>query len=165
VNFTSPIWGYGRGYEIGWCHGVAPLSMLDDSYIAHIGSSGSSHTDDLIHDNYLQVNRIKTSGWGQDMLKWVVNVSIYNNAFIDQYNPNYPGSQHSDGIQTDGSHVWIYNNYYENFISYPIYGDFNSNPVDWRIFNNVIVANEAGVDWTAEQAMALGFESTGGAFT
>jgi hypothetical protein len=159
VNFTAPIWGRGTGYEIAYCRGVAPLSMMDDSYIAHIGENDSNHTNNLIHHNYFQVWRIRTSGYGQDILKWVGGASIYNNTFIAAYNASYPGSQHGDGIQTAASHVWIWGNYFEGFISYPILNEMFGNTTDWRIVNNVIntaVADQGSIDWAAYQAMALG---------
>lgn len=164
VNFTAPIWGRGTGYEIGWCHGVSPLSMMDDSYIAHIGENSSGHTSNLIHDNYFQVWRIRNFGYGQDILKWVGAASIYNNTFISAYNANYTGNQHGDGIQTSGNDLWIYNNYFEGMISYPIYDDMFGSTSGWRIYNNVInsnVADAGSIDWGAYQCMALGAEASG----
>ena len=162
VEFTSPIWGRGTGYEIAYCQGISPLSMLDDSYIAHIGDNMSGgHTANSIHHNYFQVWRKKTAGEGQDCLKWVANVSIYNNTIISVYNVGYTGTQHGDGIQAGQNDVWLYNNYFENFISYPVYCEMYGNVSGWRIFNNVIYANESGVDWSAYQCMAIGFSSTG----
>ena len=166
VEFTSPIWGRGTGYEIAYCRGIAPLSMLDDSYIAHIGESGGGdHTANSIHHNYFQVNRIRSSGWGQDCFKWFANISIYNNVLISAYNASYPGQQHNDGYQGTGNNIWMYNNWIEGFISYPIFNQMWSNTSGWRIFNNVInsqVADQGSIDWGAYQCMALGFPSGGG---
>jgi hypothetical protein len=162
VNFTAPIWGRGTGYEIGYCYGISPLSMLDDSYIAHIGENDSNHNSNSIHNNYFQVWRIRSSGYGQDLLKWIGGSNIYNNTLIAAYNASYTGNQHGDGIQTGSNGVWLYNNYFEGFISYPIYDEMTGNASGWRIFNNVInavVADAGSIDWAAYQAMALGASS------
>lgn len=162
LNFTAPIWARGGYWELGFSSGKSPLSTLDDSYIAHLGDGGTAGFGiSSIHHNIIQVNRKKTSGQGQDALKWVGNVDIYNNTFLSVFNASYTGTQHDDGIQTDGHYVRVYNNYFENFISYPIYNEMYGDTSHWRIYNNVIKAEESGVDWSAYQCMALGFSATG----
>ena len=163
ANFTAAIWGRGGGYEIAYCSGIAPLSMgAEDSYIQHVGDGGTAAWGyNSFHHNYIQVWRNKTAGQGQDALKWCDNIDIYNNTFISTYSASYTGTQHNDGIQTNGNYMRIYNNYYENFISYPIYNEMYGNTTAWRIYNNVIYATESGVDWGAYACMALGWSEAG----
>ena len=157
------VWlAYGGYYELAYSHLVAPLSSLGDNFIAYIGDGGTAGFGiSSIHHNYIQVPRKKTSGQGFDALKWVGNVDIHDNTILSVYNPIYTGGQHNDGIQTAASFVRVYNNYFENFISYPIFNQMFGNTAHWRIYNNVINAQESGVDWGAYQCMALGFPVAG----
>lgn len=154
-NFSSLIYCYGYGIEIGWCVGDAPLSGLDDSFIAHIGDNGP--VDDWginsIHDCVITVPRIKTQGLGWDAIKWGQNMDIYNNVFRAVYNAAYAGSQHNDAIQSSGNYIRVYNNYFENFLSYCWLNEIfdSSDAAHYRIYNNVAYySNESGVDWTAQ---------------
>jgi hypothetical protein len=159
IEFTRPIFAETNYIEIAYCQGIAPQgSWLDDSYISHIGedNGSGSFTENLIHHNYFKVWHKKTQGWGHDIFKWFANVSIYNNTLISGYWSGYNGGQHNDGIQSTGWYVAIYNNYFENFISYPIYNEMYGDTYHWRIYNNVIYSNEEGVDWGAYKCMAIG---------
>ncbi|TKB74835.1 MAG: hypothetical protein E8D46_04575 [Nitrospira sp.] len=167
VEWNGPaILSYGNYYEIAYCYGIAPLSegaSSSDGFIQYIGSGGSSSGYGLnsIHHNHFEVPHKKSAGEGFDLLKWVGSVDIYNNTFLSVYNPGYTGNQHNDGIQTGASFVRVYNNYFENFNSYPIFNQMFGDTAHWRIYNNVINAQESGVDWTAYHCMALGFPVTG----
>lgn len=170
MNFYSPIWLRGSYVEIGYSKGVAPLSMMDDSFIAHIGDysgAASGWGINKFHHNDIQVNRIKTSGFGQDGLKWCANIDVYNNTLRSVYNASYSGNQHNDGWQGNGAYVRFNSNYFENFLSYPIYLESYGNTSHWRIYNNVIYSGtESGIDWGAQQAIAIGFNpSSPGTFT
>ncbi len=165
VEFYDAIWGRGTGYEIAHCYGVAPLSYTDDSFIAHIGEADTSqsHNANSIHDNFFKVWRNRTKGYGWDCLKWIKNANIYNNVLISEYNASYTGLQHNDGIQTAGSYTWVYNNYFEGFISYPIYHEGAAGSrTGWRIFNNVMnthAPDQDLIDWHAYACMALGVKA------
>jgi len=152
------------GLEIAFCNWVMPVGETNDLFFRIGYGVAGDHTSNLIHDNYIQVWRIRTQGFGQDVFKWIGDSSIYNNVIISSYSASYTGNQHNDGIQTDEDNVWVYNNYFEGFISYPIYNEMYGDCSGWRIFNNVInsnVADDASIDWSAHQSMAIGFSTTG----
>lgn len=159
IEVTNAVWFcYGGAYELAYSKLVAPLSANDDSFIAHLGDGGTpGFGKSSIHHNYIEVPRKKTQGQGFDALKWVSNVDIYNNTLRAVYNANYTGSQHGDGIQASGSYMRIYNNYFENFISYPILNEMYGSSAHWYIYNNTFKASESGVDWGAYQCIAIGF--------
>lgn len=158
IIFTGGIWCRSDYVEIAYCNGTSPLSITDDSMIAHIGDRGASGWGvNKIHHNYFKCWRKKIRGEGFDCLKWCGSVDVYDNQFISVYHPSYTGTQHGDGWQGNGEYVRIYNNYFENWISYPILNEMYGNCAHWRIFNNVFYAEESGVDWTAYWAIAIGF--------
>lgn len=152
------------GLEYAYNDAIMPVSEVNDLFFRIGYTSGASHTSNLIHHNTLQVWRIRSSGFGQDCFKWIGSASIYNNTIRSLYSASYTGNQHNDGIQTDESNVWVYDNYFEGFISYPIYNEMYGNCSGWRIYNNVInnnVADAGSIDWNAHQSMALGGSSAG----
>ena len=160
VNATDTRWFcYGGYYELAYSNLIAPHNnLLDGSFIAHLGEGGTSGWGiNSIHHNFIQVWRRQTQGIGQDALKWVTNVDIYNNTLISSFDPAYPFVQHNDGIQTAGSYVRVYNNYFENFISIPIFNEMFGDTTHWRIYNNVIKADEPGVDWNAYRCIEVNF--------
>jgi hypothetical protein len=158
INFMAPIWAHGGYWELGYSSGTSIISTLDDSFIAHLGVGGTSgYGINSVHHNILTVNRKRTAGQGQDLFKWIGNVDIHDNMLLSVYNANYTGTQHNDGIQTAASFVRIYNNYFENFISFPIYNEMYGDTKSWRIYNNVMKADESSVDWNAYRCIAVLF--------
>lgn len=160
-NFSSLIYCYGYGIEIGWCVGNAPLSGLDDSFIQHIGDDDSAAAFGInsIHDCVLTVPRKKTAGEGWDCIKWGKNIDVYNNVIRAVYNASYTGNQHNDAIQASDNYWRVYNNYFENFISYVFLNEIfdSSDSSHYRLYNNVIYySDESGVDWTAQAVFAFG---------
>jgi hypothetical protein len=159
VIFTGGIWCRSEYVEIAYCNGTSPLSFTDDSMIAHIGDAGTQGWGvNSIHNNYFKCWRKKTAGQGFDCLKWCGSMNVYSNQFIAAYNASYTGGQHGDGWQGNGEYVQIYNNHYENWISYPILNEMYGNCAHWRIYNNIFLSGtESGIDWGAHQAIAIGF--------
>lgn len=155
---------YGGYYELAYSSLTAAVNFLTDgSFIAHLGDSGTAgYGINSIHHNVINVWRKRTTGTGHDALKWVTNVDIYNNTFIASYASTFTSGQHNDGMQTSGSYVQVYNNYFENFMSYPIFIDMFADVHDWRIYNNVFKADEAGIDWGAFTAIAIGPDGSSG---
>lgn len=161
INFGSIIYCYGWKIEIGWCVGTAPLSGLDDSFIQHIGDldSASGWGINSIHDCILTVPRKKTAGEGWDVIKWGKNIDIYNNVFRAVYDAGYTGNQHNDALQMSDNYIRVYNNYFENFLSYIFLNEIfdSSASAHYRLYNNLIYySNEAGVDWGAQAVFAFG---------
>lgn len=157
----SLIYCYGYGIEIGWCTLTSPLSGLDDSLIAHIGDddSASGYGINSIHDCIITVYRKKTAGEGWDALKWGKNIDVYNNVIRSVYNASYTGNQHNDAIQASDNYWRVYNNYFENFLSYGFLNEIfdSSASSNYRLYNNVFYySNESGVDWTAQATWAFG---------
>jgi len=160
-NFSDLIYCYGYGIEIGWCIGDAPLSGLDDSFIAHIGDddAASGFGINSIHDCIFTVPRKKTAGEGWDCIKWGQNIDFYNNVVRAVYNASYTGNQHNDAIQASGNYWRVYNNYFENFLSYAFLNEISgsTDATGYRLYNNVFYySNESGVDWTAQATWAFG---------
>jgi len=155
LEWNGPgVWANGAYYEIAYCYGIssAVTDGLDDSFINHIGDgvgASSGYGLSSIHHNYFQVARLQTSGLGYDLFKYTANTDIYNNICISAYQATYNGGQHNDGYQGNGSYVRIFNNYFENFISFPIYYEILANTSNVLIYNNVMKAKESGVDWGA----------------
>jgi hypothetical protein len=165
INFSAPMWLRGQNWELSYSKGTnPPLSMNDDSYIAHMGEGGTGWGTNQFHHNVIQVWRRRDQGCGQDALKWFGAVDVHDNVILSLYNAGYTGCQHNDGMQVNNDYFRIYNNYFEGFISYPIYNEIYGNESHWRIYNNVIsayTADRASIDWGAYQCMALGFSQTG----
>lgn len=163
VNWThGQVWMRGADYlEIAYCTGTPPANGGgEDSMWNHIGEQGAATGWGInsFHHNTMTLPRKKTAGQGWDCLKWCGNIDVYNNRFIAVYNASYTGTQHGDGWQGNGDYTRIFNNYYENWISYPILLEAYGNSAHWRIYNNVFYSgNESGIDWAAHQAIAIGF--------
>lgn len=160
-NSESLIFCYGWGIEIAYCFLSSPLSGLDDSLITHIGDDDpeAGWGRNSIHHNVITVKRAKLLGEGWDAIKWGTNLDIYNNDFISVYDAAYDGDQHNDAIQSSGNYIRVYNNYFENFLSYcwlnEIFDD--SGAAHYRIYNNIAYySDEADVDWTAQAVFWFG---------
>lgn len=106
----------------------------------------TGYTRNTVHDCVIPIRtKNDSSGFGDDGLKNISNMSIYNNTFIAQVT-TYTGVEHSDGIQaSDGRHLKIYNNYFEGIANYPVYIESTATPgpytFDVRVFNNVFYNN------------------------
>jgi hypothetical protein len=164
ITFSSQVYLAGDLVEIGWCTGNAPLTGLDDSFITAVGDGASTggFGRNSIHDCVLTVPRKKTSGEGWDCIKWGQNTDVYNNIIRAVYNASYTGGQHNDALQVSGNYMRVYNNYFENFLSYIILNEIfdDTDSAHWRIYNNVVYySNESGVDWGAQQVFAFGGNS------
>jgi hypothetical protein len=163
LNFNSQTRYDGDGIEMAHCIGIAPLHVDDEDSFIYGGATVDGWGRNSFHDNYLQVWRRRDGGRGWDCFKWTASSDVYNNVIISSYNASYNGVQHDDGMQTNGQYMRVYNNWFEGFISYPIYNEMMSNTAHWRIYNNVInsqVADAAQIDWGAFQAMALGADTS-----
>ena len=141
------IYTHGGYYEIAFCHGIAPLSFTDDSFISYIGEgAGATQAVGInsIHDNYFEVPKVSATGSGFDLFKWVRNTDIYNNTLVSVINGSYAGSQHQDGIQAATINLRIYNNYWEGFSNAALFlATFGEDAAGMRIYNNVFNANDA----------------------
>jgi len=163
-GFTSTesiIFCYGWNVEIGYCNIAFPLSGLDDSGIQHLGDDDPSPTwgKNSIHHSVITVKRAKLTGSGWDAVKWGQGVDVYNNSFLSVYDAGYVGSQHNDAIQASGNYWRVYNNYFENFLSYVFLNEIfdSSDAAHYRLYNNIIFySDEVGVDWTAQAIFAFG---------
>lgn len=160
-NSTSLIFCYGWNLEVSYNTLTSPVSGLDDSLIQHIGDDDPSPSwgKNLIHHNVITVKRAKLTGSGWDAIKWGQGLSIYDNAFLSVYDAAYAGPQHNDALQVSGNYVSVYNNYFENWISYVWLNEIfdASQAHGYRFFNNICYySNEAGIDWTAQAILAFG---------
>lgn len=157
----SLIYCYGWGIEVAYNTLNSPNSGLDDSLIQHLGDDDPSPTwgKNSIHHNVITVIRAKEEGLGWDAIKWGQGVDCYNNDIIAVFDETYAGSQHNDAIQASGNYWRVYNNYFENFLSYVFLNEIfdSSDAHGYRLFNNVMFyADESGVDWGAQATWAFG---------
>lgn len=151
---------YGAFIEIAFNSISSPLAGLDDSLIQHIGERiAPGWGQNKIHHNIITVKRLKLTGSGWDAIKWGHGMDIHDNIFRAVFDAGYAGSQHNDAIQASGNYIRVYNNYFENFISYVWLNEIfdSSQAAHYRFFNNtVFYSDEAGVDWTAQFILAFG---------
>ncbi len=100
-------------------HNSVNLPCGDDHFFTSGASAGNiGYTNNSIHDNIVELCQVNDgSGHGSDGFQWIENVSYYNNVLFWQFNGTANG-QHADGIQTSGSYVAIYDNYFENAGNY-----------------------------------------------
>jgi hypothetical protein len=145
-----------QNFRLDHCSAVVPAGS--DHFFTSSASAGLiGYTSNTVDDNLIELYQMNDgSGHGTDGFQWLENVSFYNNTLVTLFNSTQNG-QHQDGIQTSGSYLAIYDNYFENFGNYPIYGDLFGNSAHWRIYNNVSVGGTLPL-----QHFALGFENTGG---
>lgn len=108
-----------------------------------------------LHHNRFTVNRKTGAGEGFDVLIWSMNTDIHDNTMLS-VSSGYTGTQHNDGVQVSGDYMRIYNNYFENFTNYAIFNEWFSSQSYWRVYNNVVAANDASAAWAAQQCMAFG---------
>ncbi len=150
------VTGYFRGYdsdsiEIDHVEFLLPPGTggwQTDAGVLGVGRTNAvyptGYTRNSVHHCVFNI-RVKNdaSGLGDDAIKNVSNISIYNNSFIGVYT-TYTSTEHNDGIQTAGPHVLVYNNYFEGIYNYPMYLDFtgiSSRVADVRVYNNVFYNN------------------------
>jgi hypothetical protein len=143
-------------------HNSVNLPCGDDHFFTSGASAGNiGYTNNSIHDNIVELCQVNDgSGHGSDGFQWIENVSYYNNVLFWQFTATANG-QHADGIQTSGSYVAIYDNYFENAGNYDVYGDFFGSAAHWRIYNNVFTAFSGHGTGISGQKMGLGFEVGG----
>jgi hypothetical protein len=145
-------------------HVNAKVPCGNDHFWTSGASAGSiGYTSNSVHDNTIVLCQVSDgSGHGTDGFQWIENVSFYNNVVYWVFNSTANG-QHADGIQTSGSYVAIYNNYFEDAGNYPVYGDLFGNASHWRIYNNVFTEFSGHGTGISGQAMGIGFEGSYGA--
>jgi hypothetical protein len=145
-------------------HSSATVPCGKDHFFTSGRSVGAiSYTTNSIHDNTIVLCQVNDgSGHGSDGFQWIENVSFYNNVVYWVFNSTANG-QHADGIQTGGSYVAIYDNYFENAGNYPVYGDLFGSASHWRIYNNVFTEFSGHGSGISGQAMGIGFEGSYGA--
>jgi hypothetical protein len=141
------------------------------------GSSQNQPFDSIkVHDNtFYSPHAIPESNLGDDFIStygtqshiWS-GISVYNNRFIGYGVSNYQGAQHQDGFQMlGGDHIKIYNNYFQDIVNYPIYGDaVYGGFTHLFIYNNIIAIITTGVrNSGAPQGIAIGSETANAPFT
>jgi hypothetical protein len=156
MNRTKVEAGVLNGLEIDHCNIDLPVNS-DHFYTSSTSGGAIGYTLNLIHDNVLHLRQqTGNSGIGDDGFQWLENASVYNNFFIAVMT-SAQNIQHQDGIQTCGSYMAIYGNYFENIGNYPVYGDCFGSGSHWRVYNNI--SSGAGLPL---QHFAMGFEQTSG---
>lgn len=151
-----------QNFQLDHIHAVVPCGT------DHFWTSGASaglvgYTSNSVHHNTIVLCQVNDgSGHGTDGFQWIENVSFNNNVVYWVFNSTANG-QHADGIQTAGSYVAIYDNYFENAGNYPVYGDLFGTAQHWRIYNNVFTEFSGHGTGISGQAMGIGFEGSYGA--
>lgn len=99
-----------------------------------------------IHNNYFRLRRTNSgNGFGDDGIQWGNSCDIYSNYFIG-VGLGYTGSQHQDGIQTDGRYTRIYANTFQDLGNSCFYPDCQGNAQDIYAFNNVFIRQDAALN-------------------
>jgi hypothetical protein len=111
-------------------------SSCDD--VIYWPNASGGYDSNKVHDSQIYVPaRSSDSAWGDDIFKWGGNYSVYNN-YIKIVVGSYPGSQHADMFQTDGSNIKIYNNTFEDVGESIFYWDlFGGTSSNLMIYNNL----------------------------
>ena len=148
-----------QNFQLEHCD-IATPAGVDHFFTSGASAGAISYTLNSIHDNVIQVVQVNDgSGHGTDGFQWIENVSFYNNILYSIFNSTANG-QHLDYIQTSGSYVAIYNNYFENAGNYMVYGDLFGNASHWRIYNNVLTEFSGHGSNISAYGVGIGFECT-----
>ena len=86
---------------------------------------------------------------------------VYNNQFIGNSVPNYPGSQHQDGYQSDGQYSRVWNNTFLDLGNYGVFLNAFGNVSDFQVFNNVAYMNDSLFIGGGQQFMYVGSFASG----
>lgn len=142
-------------------HNTATVPAGNDHFFTSGASAGNiGYTVNSIHDNVIQLYQTNDgSGHGTDGFQWLENVSFYNNTLVTLFDAT-SNSQHQDGVQTAGDYVAIYNNYFENFGNYPVYGDLFGNASHWHVYNNVMAEFSGHGSNISAYGVGIGFETS-----
>ena len=146
-----------QNFQLDHCAATVPAGT--DHFFTSGASAGSiGYTSNTIDDNLIELYQVNDgSGHGTDGFQWIENVSFFSNVMVMLFNST-ANSQHADGIQTSGSYVAIYDNYFENFGNYPVYGDLFGNTAHWRVYNNVLTEFSGHGTNISAYGIGIGFE-------
>ena len=170
LGITTPdgsIRMYGsRKIEIGWIIFEPYKRRGGPGCIVGVGSGDTTGWgNNSIHDcefTLFYLHGVDQNGDnGDDGIQNVGAIDIYNNKFISRLTTDFAGDNHQDAIQTDGTYIRIFSNYFENIANYAIFGEFWGNASDWRIYNNVINCTDPVLTSQPSGGIILGARNNG----
>lgn len=123
-------------FEVGFC----TMHALNDHAITVSGPPPAiGYGVNKFHHNTVILDQNPNgSGNGADGFQWSNSVDIFTNIFLGNATSAYTGTQHQDGIQTDGQYTRAWDNTFVNLgNTNGFFLNFFSNDSDIQIWNNI----------------------------
>jgi hypothetical protein len=134
----------GYYYDIGHCE----FRLADNSdHAIKLGGPPPAvgwGTNKIHNNTFYLLRTANGSGFGDDGIQWGNSLDIYSNVFLG-VGGSYSGTQHQDGIQTDGKYTRVFANTFQDLGNSCFYPDFQGSGGDIYAYNNVFIRQDSAL--------------------